>query len=322
MQKRAPFVKHVDSVSRFLYTMKDQQGTPLDADSTIRIALFSDFGTGEYQSLYVAKALEKSAAHYSIHLGDVYYSGTRSEVQKHLESPLAPVCNRSRVYALNANHEMLSGGFGYFEYLERKRSSGAAVEQEQEGSYFCLRSPRYQVVAVDTAYDYKTDGQLRDVLQQQWLTERLVEARNADPPLVTILLTQHEPFGLGTRDRNVLFDQIEACARREGVWMIDFWFWGDEHYCALFKRKGATVPFVGSCIGNAGHPVDLRKVQAEAARKDPFVEPEWVDLEPRFTRLRADDLGNTGFCVLELRSDGVELVYHNWLGNPIRRFSY
>lgn len=252
----------------------------------------------------------------------MYYSGTRAEVQKHLEGPLASLCDKSRVFAMNANHEMLSGGFGYFEYLARKRTSGSAVEQEQEGSYFCLRSDRYQVIGIDTAYDYKHDGQLRDPIQKQWLRERLEAGKDADPPLVNILLSQNEPWGLGEPDRNALFDQVESVARRNGVWLVDFWFWGDEHYCALYKRKGETVPFVGSCIGHAGYPVSLRDVRQNAARKAPFVEAEWVDLDPRFQDLRADELGNTGFCLLELGAGSVGLHCYDWLGRGIKSFTF
>ena len=60
--------------------------------------------------LHIAHALETGAPHYAIHLGDVYYAGTRSEVQALTLTPLRPLLRRSRVFTLNANHEMLSGG--------------------------------------------------------------------------------------------------------------------------------------------------------------------------------------------------------------------
>jgi Calcineurin-like phosphoesterase len=320
--ERAPFPQHTQFPSGFIYRMQSPDGIPLGAADTITIALFSDFGTGEYQSLYMARALETCAPHYAVHLGDVYYAGTRSEVQDHLDKPLRPLLRKSRVFTLNANHEMLSGGHGYFEYLTKKRRPASGrVEQEQEGSYFCLWSDRYQVIAIDTAYDYSHDGEFLDPIQRSWLQERLAAGKAANPPRTNILLSQHEPLGLGAGRPTALWSQVAECAVRNGSWLVDFWFWGDEHYCALYEKTD-HVPLVGSCIGHGGHPVDLRKVKEDAQRENSFAMPRWVDNSPRFTDLRSDELGNTGFCVLELAPSSVKVSYRDWLGRELRTFTF
>jgi hypothetical protein len=310
-----PMVRH-GAGRDFVYSMKAADGAPLGANDTIRIALFSDFATGEYHSRYIAHYILQEKPHYAIHLGDVYYAGIPQEVKAYLEVPLEPLLAHSRVFTMNGNHEMLSGGEGYFKYLQRKQGPPAPgrVEQEQEASYFSLVSDRYQVIAVDTAYDYANDGELKDPLQLEWLGQRLREARDAQR--LTILLSQHEPFGLGERSAKPLFEQIRNCARAVGAWPVDYWFWGDEHYCALY-RKTERVPFVGSCIGHAGHPVDLREVNRRTNVPKAFAPEQWVDVSPRFKDFREDDLGSAGYCLLELGPNGVKLEYRNWLNKPI-----
>jgi hypothetical protein len=77
-----------------VYRMQSPDGTPLGTGDTITIAPFSDCGTGEYQSLYIARALAAHAPHYAIHPGDVYYAGTRSEIRDHLDKPLRPLLRK------------------------------------------------------------------------------------------------------------------------------------------------------------------------------------------------------------------------------------
>lgn len=319
--KAAEFRRHTKYQSRFEYRLKDLGNLPIGPDDQITIALFSDFGTGEYQSRYTATEIAKDKPLYAIHLGDVYYVGEPQEFEEHLVRPLAGVRKASRFFTLNANHEMYSGGFAYFDFLDSNRAFPA---QEQEGSYFSLWSERYQIIGIDTAHDYKHNGELRDRSVHTWLREKLAQGKNATPPRTNILLSQNEPFGLGEKRPESLFGQVMDTATRDGTSMIDFWFWGDEHYCALFQRT-AQVPFIGSCIGNAGHPVDWRKLHKLAERDRAglgFARSTWIDESPRFPNFRQDELGNTGYCVMALGAQGITLTYKDWLGKPQRRESF
>lgn len=319
--KTARFRRHTEYQSRFEYRLKDLGDLPIGPDDQITIALFSDFGTGEYQSRYTATEMAKDKPLYAIHLGDVYYVGEPLEFEEHLVRPLAGVRKTSRLFTLNANHEMYSGGFAYFDFLDSNRTLPA---QEQEGSYFSLWSERYQIIGIDTAHDYRHNGELRDRSVHAWLREKLAQGKNATPPRTNILLSQNEPFGLGEKRPESLFGQVMDTATRDGTSMVDFWFWGDEHYCALFQRT-AQVPFIGSCIGNAGHPVDWRKLHKLAERDRAgigFARSTWIDESPRFPNFRQDELGNTGYCVMALGPQGITLTYKDWLGKPQRRVSF
>lgn len=319
--KRARRPVHA-ATSRFVYPMRLRNGDLVGKNDTISVALFSDFATGTYGSRYVAKAIEILHPTYAIHLGDVYYAGTWGEVDAHLRRPLEPLFPTSRVFALNGNHEMLSGGFAYFDFIARKRGEYPGM-QEQESSYFCLRGPYHQIVAIDTAYDYANDGRHLAPELGEWLHDRLCEGYDAD--LKNILLSQHEPFGLGDVEARPLLEDVRKYARdAKGKWLVDLWFWGDEHYCALFDPSD-DAPFVASCIGHGGFPVDIADVQRResAARLNgAFGKMKWVDASPRFPTIRENELGNTGFCVMQLGPDGVSPTYRNWLDQELQSLSF
>ena len=85
-----------------------------------------------------------------MHLGDVYYSGTEKEVEERFLNsgrPTRATINR----ALNGNHEMYSGGFGYFKLIL------PAFEQEAPTSR--CRTSTGCSSGLDTAYvDHDMDN--------------------------------------------------------------------------------------------------------------------------------------------------------------------
>src|SRR5258708_4763741 len=107
--------------------------TPRPAEHVIgdpaRLVGVGDWGTGlpraqavaSYMSEEVANALEHGREAHVIHLGDVYYSGLPSEVERHVLAywPVTPDQAKAGVtsWSLNGNHDMYSGGFAYFQTL-------------------------------------------------------------------------------------------------------------------------------------------------------------------------------------------------------------
>lgn len=308
--------------------MRDRSGLPIRGGDTIRIALFSDFGTGEGPSLHIARHIANAAPHYAIHLGDVYYAGVEPEVSAYLAAPLAPILPKSRTFVLNGNHEMLCGGKSYFEYIADKHRNDP-TGQEQESSYFSLFGDHYAVIAIDTAYDWARDGQLANQDDQDWLEGELRAAKSSNPPRTTILLSQHEPLRLGKRDGTALFDQVQDVAARAGAG-IDYWFWGDEHYCARWDRAASAargaLGFEGYCIGNGGYPVERLVVEAASLREkflDPVERATWIDREPRFPVADGDrnprkDLFSAGFTLLELGPESCTFRFLNWLNLDVK----
>jgi hypothetical protein len=297
---KAPFRWHSDPVypSNFVYALPDAS----DATPT-RLALFGDFGTGEYQSRYIARQLEHSGFPYAIHLGDVYYAGRSSEFEEHFDSVVEPLLHTTKLFSLNANHEMYSGGGPYFDSMSRRKA--AHSNQEQDGSYFVLRSSRHQIVGIDTAYFGHGRHAQPDLAS--WLESVLRDGRSSGR--WNVLLSGDEPYTYGKTTSTALYDDLRRVA---SAGLIDLWFWGNTHYCALFDRSPA-FPFLGSCIGHAGYPYG--RVHRGKPEPAPVLFLETAARFPAWTKVR-QDRGNNGYCVLELTAGGdVRLRYVDWMGN-------
>lgn len=82
-----------------------------------RIAIVGDWGGGNAAAQAVAKQIKNlnPAPDHIIHLGDVYYAGTPSEVKEHFLAYWPTPRQPASSFALNSNHEMYSGGYGYFD---------------------------------------------------------------------------------------------------------------------------------------------------------------------------------------------------------------
>lgn len=302
---------HTVSASAFCYPLRT-------AGTRATVALFSDWGSGYYHSHYIAKHVAALDAGQAIHLGDVYYTGTQEEFRERFEPALDKyLLKRMPFFAMNANHEMDTHGIAYFEHLRRKRArggQGGSVEQPQEGSYFCLSNAHYQVIGIDTAY-WK-NGRCRDELgkgcemMREWLAQRLQEGRAAGK--VNILLSQNEPYEMRAQE---LLADLDFVLRGPGPGsaversLVDLWFWGDQHYCALYPPTEQT-PFIGSCIGHGGYPYGL-KTRDWFERH--FVKPAWGETAFRFEQ--RPDRGNNGFCLLEAEPDRLRLRYIDWRRN-------
>lgn len=265
-----------------------------------KIALMADFGVGQYHSTCIANTLERQAYPYVFHLGDVYYGGTEQEFADCYTGVLDRLMSKSTLFSMPENHELYSGGSAYQRFLRSERTKGRIL---QEGSYFCLRFPKHQLVAVDVNWHGRKRFQRK--ASREWLRDviRSGEGRT------TILLTGSAPFKYGAAGKTKLYDDMLAWSEQG---RFDLWFWGDNHYCALFEREASKAPFIGSCIGHGGYPGGRQK-----PGRTSFVPPTWVETEGRFPPqfgLR-EDLSNNGWCELTmLDTGGVELLYVDWLG--------
>ena len=298
---RAPFPNHSEHSSRFEYQLKDEPS----AEHPLEIAMFSDFGTGLYHSRYIAKQFREKRFPYAIHCGDVYYAGRKSEFQNYMNKPLSPILDSTGLFLLNSNHEMYAGGKWYFRFLEDIRRRHPE-KQRQEGSYFALQLDKFQIIGIDTAYH--DDGRFRDARLRQWLEERLVEGRQAGQS--NILLSANHPYEYNERGlTDLLKKDLRDLSNRS---LIDLWFWGNTHYCALFDH-GNRSPFIGCCIGHGGFPYKRRR----AGRRSP-APVRFLETAPRFpasTGLR-QGRGNNGYCVMSLKADGsIGLRYVDWMSH-------
>jgi len=283
-------------------------------DKPLKIALFSDFGVGRYYSDHIAKQFRRDRFPYVIHLGDVYYAGRASEFRDNFEKQIDPILDFSRVFALNSNHEMYSGGIPYFNYIKKRAEHPSGIQQQQS-SYFCLRSARFQIVGIDTAFFEQ--GRYKEKKLQDWLANVLRLGR--DTNRVNILLSADHPYRYGDKDpTKLLRKDLKTLVLDDKL--VDLWFWGNTHYCALFNHNLTegndfqVAPFVGSCIGHAGYPYDTLKPKPGDDLPAPLL---FLETESRFMRSNVrSDKGNNGYCVLQLNADGsIGLKYIDWMSN-------
>lgn len=296
---RGKFRFHEGFSSGFVYPLHGGADAPLD------VALLSDFGTGLYHSRYIAKQLETRRFPYAIHLGDVYYAGREPEVADYFKAPLAPILDTTRVFSMNSNHEMFSKGEPYLQYITERKERAPDL-QEQEGSYFCLRGAKAQIIGLDTDYFGQFRCTERAILD--WLGEQLAHGRRHG--LTNVLLTGDEPYTDESPRWTPLLEDLREFVLDDDL--VDLWFWGNTHYCALFAPNPAVgLRFIGSCIGHGGYPYKRRNKGTKGPATVLFFEntprfPEGVDLP--------HDRGNNGYCILSLLPSGdIRLRYVDWM---------
>jgi Calcineurin-like phosphoesterase len=228
-----------------------------------RLWLLGDWGTGIERAQLIGRMMrsELEAARnqreqHVIHLGDVYYAGWASEYEKRF-LPWWPVRGINAAtfgsWALNGNHDMYSGGFGFYDtLLAEARFGRQRDEQNQPSSFFLMENEHWQVFGLDTAWlspDFKgTDGDLAGT-QADWMARERARA----PHKGCVVLTHHQLFS--ARHNQGHSPKVERKLRHAGVRDgIDAWIWGHEHRCVVHQRDFGGVPF-SCCLGHGGVPV-------------------------------------------------------------------
>ena len=250
------------------------------------------------------KTVEPGTDCHVVHLGDTYYSGLEDECRRRFLD-LWPVDRGSPIksWTLSGNHDMYSGGHGYFDVL-----LGDPRFACQAGcSYFALANDHWQLLGLDSSYINPDKPDLQEP-QPDWLTQRVVDpARQRG----TILMSHHQPYsGFETVDPR-LANTIKAAldGRR-----VEGWIWGHEHRCAVYDPAQTRAAF-DSCaaytaiIGHGGVPQLLSADDA----------PQALDWElADYYQIADDQWGLGGFAVLHLDGPKITVQYIDEYGNPAR----
>lgn len=203
-----------------------------------RVAVLGDWGTGLYGAPEIAKAVVADPLGFVLlmHLGDVYYSGTKKEVkQRFLDGwPKVPG-TPSR--ALNSNHEMYSGGYAYFDDTLSKFG--------QEASYFAYQNKHWTLVGLDVAYkDHAIDDE-----QVDWLKQILKQAGDR-----RVVLFSHHQLYSPFEDQGVKLLGHSGFRQVLDSKSIFAWYWGHEHRCVVFHEADPQFGILARCIGHSGMP--------------------------------------------------------------------
>ncbi len=261
------FITHT-SPNDFRFQMKDEA----------TIAIVGDWGGGNAAAQAVADRIREIKPDHVIHLGDVYYAGTPKEVQerflKFWPAPQAP----GQSLALNSNHEMYSGGFGYFDTT--------LTQFKQPASYFSLASQNWRFIGLDTGY---VDHDLNQP-QVDWLAAQF-QANNQK----TILLSHHQLFSAyENTDASHLLSRVKPFLDANQIYG---WIWGHEHLCVAYQPH---MGIKAVCLGNGCFPYNPPGNQ-------PQVPVEWIN-----DRAQADDPDYRGihtFALLKVSPAQIDIQY-------------
>ena len=274
----------------------------------VTLAIAGDWGTGTEPALSIGGYIAQRNPDYTIHLGDVYYSGLPEEESSKLVE-LWPAGSRGSL-TLNSNHEMYAGGHGYFGVALRDRKFAL-----QNGlSYFALQNRNWMIIGLDTAYfadtsalyqvGYLASGETNGTVQLDWFRGMIQYAAHAD--MNVIILTHHDGFDIDPYANTVTFKNLFDTMTRElqGVkrW---WWYWGHVHagiaYQSITSNQSTVYP---RCIGHGGIPwepfPDLKSIHLNDQR----VNVEWAEV-----RTVTDSKGNqralNGYLMVTLDGDNI-----------------
>ena len=201
------------------------------------IAIFSDWGTALYGAPVIARSVTAlNRCDVALHLGDTYYSGADDEIRDRLVGDWPKVAAKTVSRILNGNHEMYSGGKGYFNALAQRPFL-------QLASAFAMQNKKWLLICLDTAY---VDFDL-DQAQVAWVESLLAGAREDQK---VILFSHHQPYSQldsqGPKIQTALADILNSQR-------IYAWFFGHEHRLVLYEPH--TLWGVRArCVGNGGFP--------------------------------------------------------------------
>ena len=258
----------------------------------LTIAMLSDWGTGPYAvgsdsqgpALDVIEQLRGLGHDYLIHLGDVYYAGTpNSDDLKdllyfpwHEERdnflnywPATQELPPGRSFALNSNHEMYSGGEGYFKVALRDPRFGEQRDSQtgEAASFFALTYGDWTILALDSAYYDPSPmcmtgslGGAANTQQADWI-RGLVQAKACDPARC-IVLTHHAPIKY---DGSGLECYKDSAGNHYCLWTEvtnalgtppAYWYYGHIHNGIVYNPSN---PLTGGksllrCLGNGALP--------------------------------------------------------------------
>lgn len=280
-----------------------------------RIALVGDWGTGTADAIDLLEQVAKHDPDVLIHLGDIYYAATPDECQKYFLDIVDRVFDRASgrvpAYTLCGNHDVYSGGVGYYGLLPKLNPAPPFdAEWAQPASYFALRSPRWQLLSMDTGlhdqdpFDVVENVTYLDPQEEAWHVDKV--RRFSEGGGRTILLSHHQLFsafssiGQGAVNPKLQesWQKFQAAAGPSG---IAAWFWGHEHNLCVYEPFAGLEK--GRCIGHGAIPAFLNPSPYQTlANIEPL--PALVDApgQPgQKLELAADgSVYDHGFVILEL----------------------
>jgi Calcineurin-like phosphoesterase len=284
--------------------------TPRPLEDRTRLLIVGDWGSGIERAQKVADQMRRSieagkregVEQTVVHLGDVYYAGRAREVDNRFlrfwpvrEGEADDIAS----YSANGNHDMYSGGHGYFEAL----LGDARFKAQEKSSFFSLGNAKWRILGLDTGYKEKG---LQEP-QPEWIREQARQASRAGQKLC--FLSHHQLFTVYEGQD----DQIAATLDAIGSPHVDAWFWGHEHRLMGFKPHKNVQNSL--CVGHGGVPVYMKH-----GEDDPIPAPgKWEYRDFILDKNRIERWAYMGFAIVDLDGSTMRVRYINENGEEHRK---
>ncbi len=291
-----------------------------------RIAIISDWGTGTREAVNLLREVKTRQPDVLIHLGDIYYAGTGDECNKKFRAVVDRVFERGDrpipVYTLSGNHDMYSGGTGYYDMIKALNADPA---HRQEASYFALRTVdgAWQFQAMDTGLNDHDPFAVADSqtflepAEVEWHLHQMRQARARNGRVV--LLSHHQLFSrfctIGRIDQKppamhiVNSNLLETYRRLAHEGDVAAWYWGHEHLLGLYDSYLGLDK--GRCVGCGAVPV-FREAQPYAVVEGVPEFPGLVDGADGQPVMLGEDgaLYRHGYAIIELEGSTATARYY------------
>ncbi len=281
---------------------------------TARLVVVGDWGTGirrardvaAWMQQEVAGALAEGREAHVIHLGDVYYSGLPSEDQRRFLAFWPVTADQAGAgvtsWSLNGNHDMYSGGFGYFDtLLGDPRFAGQHSPDGKPTSFFRLTSPSWDFVGLDTAWDHDVLTKGGSAVLEDPQAEYV--ARVAGESARKLVLFSHHQL-VSVYDKEDITPELGSkLAPVLGSDRVTAWWWGHEHRALAYRPAGGV--HYPRCLGNGGVPI-LRPPALTAATG---TVAEWESR--RYIWSGGQQWSRFGFAVLDLSEAAISVRYRD-----------
>lgn len=290
---------------------RPNQNVVLDLGTKSKIAIIGDWGVGNDIATNVLRQVAALKPDILLHLGDVYYAGTQGEAKVNFLDICQSVLGNIPIYTLCGNHDMYSGGKGYYWLLD---------QIGQKSSYFCLQNDDWMFVAMDTGFHdnnpFDVSTNMTTLVSQDgwseasWHLNQISKAGNRK----LILLSHHQlfsPFGsVGSVDGTAyaynpnLYKIFAPILPR-----VEWWFWGHEHTLGIFP------PYMGlkrgRCVGASAVPVFQDQQQYASApglkTLDGTAMPTW---DPNGVLSVSGNMYNNCFAMATLNGTSATVEYY------------
>lgn len=293
--------------------------------SNATIAFVGDWGTG----VPIVADLLRQVGTYNpdilIHMGDIYYSGTSKQNAKNFHDICREILGRDiPIYTMSGNHDMVSGGEGYYDLLDQLNEEGSG----QAASFFGLRNENWQLLAMDTGFnDHLVDDHEPTSIQTselEWMKDKIANAGGRR----TIILSHHPLFsfrrtypdgGLTVPYNPNLYGQFEDVLSQ-----VDLWLWGHEHIQYIYDPyKGLER---GRCIGHGAIPTftSLTPYTPNEAYSEGVEIPTDIESARLGTRQVVEGVTeyNHGYAIMQLNGQTAQIDYYEYTDSTTRNLLY